>query len=149
MKQKFNIVLVSGGFDPVHIGHVRMFNEAKRLGHIVIVGVNSDKWLNNKKGAAFMPFEERKEIIESFYSTDMIWEVKDDEIGSACNLLREARERFGTASIAFANGGDRVNGNTPEDEVAKELDITMLYNVGGGKVQSSSWLIEKANENGI
>ena len=144
--KKYDIVIVSGGFDPVHKGHVRMFKGAKELGHKVIAGANSDKWLVNKKGKAFMPFAERAEIISEFQSIDEVMAFRDDAEGSAIQLLTQIQQLYPNNTIAFANGGDRVVGNTPEQGFCNAYNIDMLWNVGGGKVQSSSDLLKKANK---
>ncbi len=135
------VVAVSGGFDPVHIGHVRMFEEAKRLGDRLVVILNNDNWLVLKKGRAFMTERERKEIIESIRFVDEVIITKHapgtTDI-SICNELRELKPHI------FANGGDRKPSGDPVPEVAvcEELSIKMVYNIGlGGKVQSSSWLL--------
>ena len=138
-KHKDTIVVVSGGFDPVHIGHVRMFNEAKKLGDKLIVILNNDNWLRFKKGFVFMPEAERKEIIESFKSVDgvLITDHKPNTKDiSVCKELELIKPDI------FANGGDRKDKNsTPESMVCKKLGIKMVFNIGhGGKVQSSSWL---------
>lgn len=137
-------VAVSGGFDPVHIGHVRMFNEAKALGDHLIIILNNDNWLRNKKGQEFMPQNERKEIIESFSSVDKVIitdHIIDDPDTSVCKSLEKIRPNI------FANGGDRKDDNIPEYRLCKELSIDMVFNVGqGGKVQSSSWLINKSKK---
>jgi D-beta-D-heptose 7-phosphate kinase/D-beta-D-heptose 1-phosphate adenosyltransferase len=139
------IVVVSGGFDPVHIGHVRMFNEAKKLGDRLIVILNNDNWLRYKKGYVFMPEEERKEIIEAFESVDEVFltlHKKDTKDISVCKELKMIKPHV------FANGGDRHAGNIPEYTLCEEMNCEMHFNVGtGGKVQSSSMLVEKASEN--
>jgi len=130
------IVCVSGGFDPVHIGHLRMMQEASKFGEVIVV-VNSDKWLMRKKGYIFMPFTERCEIIEGFTGvTGTSW-VEDDD-NTVCEALRRFRPAY------FANGGDRKTNNTPEMDVCEELGIEMLWGVGGGKVQSSSDLVSSS-----
>ena len=133
-------VLVSGGFDPVHIGHVRLFNEAKKLGDYLIVLVNNDNWLKLKKGQAFMPEEERKEIIEALKPVDEV-RLTHHEPGtkdmSVCKDLELIKPDI------FANGGDRHAGNIPEYELCEKLGIQMVFNVGhGGKVRSSSELLK-------
>lgn len=144
-KLKKKIVAVSGGFDPVHIGHVRMFNEAKQLGDHLIVILNNDNWLRKKKGYVFMPEIERKEIIESFHSVDevLLTSHEMDTLDmSVCRELEKIKPHI------FANGGDRHAGNIPEYTLCEEMGCKMFFNVGtGGKVQSSSWLVEKASEN--
>lgn len=144
MAKKLKTVAVSGGFDPLHIGHVRMFQNAKSLGDRLVVIVNNDNWLKKKKGYAFMPEAERKEIIESIKGVDEVvltTHPKDPKDMSVSEDLRRIHPDI------FANGGDRKPHNTPEDIVCKELGIEMVFNVGhGGKVQSSSWMIKKAAE---
>ncbi len=144
--KKYDIVIVSGGFDPVHKGHVRMFRAAKNLGHKVICGANSDKWLVNKKGKAFMSFAERAEILKEFESVDEVMAFKDDSEGSAINLLTQVQQLYPNCTIAFANGGDRTAKNTPEQGFCNAYNIDMIWNIGGGKIQSSSELLEKANQ---
>ena len=145
-RQKPVVVAVSGGFDPVHIGHVRMFNEAKKLGDELVVILNNDHWLELKKGFAFMPHDERKEVIEGFSAVDRVI-LTFHEPGTAdmsvCNELEHLHPDI------FVNGGDRKLDGVPVPEVlvCERLGIAMVYNVGrGGKVQSSSWLIQKARE---
>ena len=138
----FDIVVLSGGFDPIHIGHTRMIIAASKLGAEVVVGVNSDVWLERKKEYAFMPWSERAEMVESIKGVTKAMSF-DDSDNSASDLLRKVRKENPTASIAFANGGDRNMGNIPENEVAKQLGISMVWSVGGGKIQSSSDLVKK------
>jgi D-beta-D-heptose 7-phosphate kinase/D-beta-D-heptose 1-phosphate adenosyltransferase len=143
-KTKKKVVAVSGGFDPVHIGHVRMFEEAKKLGDELVVILNNDAWLALKKGYAFMPEHERKEVIEAFSAVDCVV-LTFHEPGttdmSVCRELEHLRPDI------FANGGDRKEDNIPEYAVCERLGIEMIFNIGhGGKVQSSSWLIDKAKK---
>jgi D-beta-D-heptose 7-phosphate kinase/D-beta-D-heptose 1-phosphate adenosyltransferase len=132
-------VAVSGGFDPIHIGHVRMFQRAKKYGTKLLVILNNDAWLRAKKGFAFMPEKERAEIIKAL-GADRVYITKHHEGDldrSVCKALRATRPHI------FANGGDRGKGTVPEVDVCKELGIRMVFNVGhGGKVQSSSWLTD-------
>ena len=130
-------IMVSGGFDPIHIGHVRMILEAAKHGKVIVVA-NSDDWLRRKKGFVFMPFEERKEILESIRGVQKVVSV-DDTDGTVCEALRTHRPDY------FANGGDRTNENTPEQDVCNELQIEMVWGIGGEKVQSSSDLTKKVN----
>ena len=130
------IICVSGGFDPVHIGHLRMIQEASEYGHVIAI-VNSDAWLMRKKGYIFMPFDERCEILEGFAATGETTNV-DDKDGTVCEALRRIKPDY------FANGGDRKTNNTPEMDVCEELGIEMLWGVGGGKIQSSSTLVTDA-----
>lgn len=138
------VVAVSGGFDPIHIGHVRYMQEAKKLGDVLVVILNNDHWLKLKKGHAFMPQDERKEVLESIACVDRVIlssHVDETNDYSVCEDIRALRPDI------FANGGDRKPDDDPVPEVSvcDELGIQMVYNVGaGGKVQSSSWLIEDA-----
>ena len=129
-------ICVSGGFDPVHIGHLRMIQEAAEYGHVIVI-VNSDDWLMRKKGYIFMPFEERCEILRGFAATGETTFV-DDTDGTVCEALRRIKPDY------FANGGDRKTNNTPEMDVCEELGIAMLWSIGGGKIQSSSNLVSDA-----
>jgi len=139
-------VMVSGGFDPIHIGHVRMFEQARMLGDKLVVVINNDNWLRSKKGYVFMSSEERKEIISMFPFVDKVVltsHKKDDTDRSVCRELAKIKPDI------FANGGDRKSTkDIPESAVCKELGIKMVFNVGaGGKVQSSSWLARDASRN--
>ena len=131
-------IAVSGGFDPVHVGHVRMIQAAAKFGDVVII-CNSDAWLKRKKGYAFMSFEERAEILRAFKGVKDVVEANDDD-GSVCESLKELQPDI------FANGGDRYNTNTPETQTCKKYDIEMLWGVGGGKIQSSSDLVENMKQ---
>lgn len=139
------IVAVSGGFDPLHSGHVRMMREAKKLGHKLVVILNNDNWLKKKKGYSFMDQKERKEIIESLDCVDEVVltsHKKDTEDMSVCETLKKIKPHV------FANGGDRKLGNIPEVPICKEIGCKMVFNIGkGGKIQSSSWLLEKYLKN--
>ncbi len=146
-KKKKKIVVVSGGFDPVHIGHVRMFNEAKKLGDELVVLLNNDNWLKLKKGYVFMPEHERKEIIEAFEAVDRVVisshkkGTKDISISKDLRIIRPH---------IFAKGGDRHSGNipTPEVLVCEEIGCKIINDIGfGGKVQSSSELVKKFSKN--
>lgn len=136
------IVAVSGGFDPVHIGHVRMFQAAKKLGDKLVVILNNDNWLKKKKGYCFMHEKERQEIIEAFSVVDQVViskHAKNSQDMSVCAELKKIKPDI------FANGGDRKLDNIPEVAVCKKINCQLVFNVGrGGKVQSSSWLIKKA-----
>jgi len=127
-------VAVSGGFDPVHVGHVRMILEAAEVGDVIVIA-NSDEWLMRKKGYVFMPWEERAEILASIRGVLKVVPV-DDRDGSVCQALFLEKPDF------FANGGDRKLNNTPEMDVCSELGIGLLWEVGGGKIQSSSELVK-------
>lgn len=141
-RKKEIIVAVSGGFDPIHIGHVRMFEEAKKLGDRLVVILNNDNWLRKKKGFVFMPEEERVEVLQAIRWVDEVVLTKhnkDPEDMSVCEALRELRPDI------FANGGDRKSDNIPEVAVCEEISCQMIFDIGyDGKVQSSSWLTAKA-----
>ena len=134
------LIAVSGGFDPVHIGHIRMIKDAARYGDVMVI-INSDDWLQRKKGYVFMPYEERVDILGNIKGVVMVTSV-DDTDGTVCSALRRHKPD------AFANGGDRKTENTPEMDVCEELGIQMMSAVGGNnKPQSSSWLVNKLKEN--
>jgi cytidyltransferase-like protein len=149
------IVAVSGGFDPIHIGHIRLIQEAKKLGDKMVVILNNDHWLRKKKGFVFMPQEERLEVIRAISGVDEVIfteHLENPEDMSVCAELRKIRPHI------FANGGDRHptsprlrgagGGNTPEAAACEEINCKMVYNVGaGGKVQSSSWLVKNYEKN--
>jgi D-beta-D-heptose 7-phosphate kinase/D-beta-D-heptose 1-phosphate adenosyltransferase len=140
-KNKKIVVAVSGGFDPVHVGHVRLFQEAKKLGDELVVILNNDNWLRKKKGHVFMPQNERKEVIEAIRGVDRVvltGHKPNPRDMSVCAELKKIRPDI------FAQGGDRHSGNIPPCEVRlqKEIGFKIVNNVGkGGKVQSSSWLL--------
>ncbi len=139
------IVAVSGGFDPIHIGHIRMFREAKKLGDELLVIVNNDNWLYAKKQYIFMPEMERKEIIEALKEVDRVIltkHPKNPDDMSVCAELVELKPDV------FANGGDRTHDNIPEIPVCEEIGCKMIFGIGqGGKIQSSSWLLKKYADN--
>jgi len=142
------VVAVSGGFDPIHVGHIRMFKEAKALGDELVVILNNDNWFGIKGRHIFMPQEERKEIIEALESVDRVilthhkpskkvFNRTSKEYG-VCRELEELKPDI------FANGGDRFEGDVPEVATCKKIGCKMVFNVGhGGKAQSSSWLLDK------
>ena len=141
-KVKKKVVMVSGGFDPVHIGHVRLFQEAKKLGDELVVLLNNDHWLRLKKGYVFMPEHERKEILEAFEVVDRVVlsshkkNTKDISVIEDIKMLRPH---------IFAKGGDRTYDNIPEVPICEALNCKMVFNLGrGGKVQSSSLLVKKS-----
>lgn len=140
-KKKEIIVAVSGGFDPVHAGHVRLFKEARKLGDKLVVILNNDNWLKKKKGYAFIPQKDRKEVIEAFECVDNVvitGHGKNPKDISVCKELERIKPDI------FANGGDRTKKNIPEVALCKKIGCKMVFNVGkGGKIQSSSWLIKK------
>ena len=136
----YDVIVLSGGFDPMHIGHLRMIQESAKMAEIVIAGVNSDEWLMRKKGYVFMPHEERVEMVQGTRGVSKAMAFDDDD-NSACDLLRRVRALWPNFKVAFANGGDRTSDNIPEIPVAEELDVHLIWGVGGGKIQSSSDLV--------
>ncbi len=135
------IIIVSGGFDPIHSGHIAYFEAAKNLGDKLVVALNSDNWLINKKGKYFMPFSERKSIIENLSTVDLVIDFVDDEKGSAINALLKVKELYSKDEIVFANGGDRNKDNIPEMSVD---GVKFEFGVGGNdKKNSSSWILKK------
>jgi len=136
------IVLVTGGFDPLHNGHISYFKDAKQLGDILIVGINSDEWLTRKKGRPFMPIKERQAIIEELAVVDHTITF-DDNDGTAIDAIKKTRNFWKSADkIIFANGGDRTKYNIPE--MLKFDDVEFQFGVGGeDKKNSSSWILKE------
>ena len=134
------IVIVSGGFDPIHSGHIAYLKSAKVLGDKLVVALNSDEWLTKKKGKFFMPFEERKAILENLSQVDSVIDFHDDNQGSAIHALIKVKEMYPDNNIIFANGGDRNKGNIPEMSVD---GIEFIFSVGGDDKKNSSSRILK------
>lgn len=141
------IVVVSGGFDPIHSGHISLLREANELGDILIVGLNSDAWLTRKKGKPFMNFFERKTVLGAIQWVDAVWEFNDED-GSARDLLERVKSHYAAPiyeshEFIFANGGDRNESNNSEIDVP---GYTFVYGVGGNlKMNSSSKLLKDWN----
>ena len=137
------VVLVTGGFDPLHSGHIAYFKEAKKLGNKLVVGLNSDEWLTRKKGKPFMPFAERAAIIQELECVDQVIGFNDDD-NSACQAIGTVLAT-NTGVVVFANGGDRTNTTTPElTTYGKSTDVEFAWGVGGeDKRNSSSWILEE------
>ena len=134
--EKRKTVMVSGGFDPVHIGHIRMILAAAEYGDVIVVA-NSDDWLFRKKGFVFMEFEQRAEILAAVKGVIKVSAV-DDVDGTVCEAIARLKPDY------FANGGDRKKHNTPEQAVCNELGVEMLWGIGGNnKANSSSDLVER------
>ncbi len=157
---KKKVVVVSGGFDPLHIGHVRLFQAAKQLGDELVIILNNDVWLTDKKGAPFMPQEERKEIIEALRCVDKVV-LTHHRMDDPDRTEHYARWRGVSENLReikpdiFAQGGDRDVNDASDTEssayyervLCKEIGCEMVFSVGrGGKVQSSSWLTDKVAE---
>jgi len=134
------VVLVTGGFDPLHSGHIEYFKAARQLGDMLVVGVNSDAWLKRKKGRAFMPAQERIAIIENLKMVSHCI-LFDDDNGSAIEAIRNVKMMYPNSQIVFANGGDRTQDNIPE---MLESDVEFYFGVGGeDKKNSSSWMLDE------
>jgi D-beta-D-heptose 7-phosphate kinase/D-beta-D-heptose 1-phosphate adenosyltransferase len=137
------IVLVTGGFDPLHSGHIAYFKAAKALGDMLLVGVNSDAWLTRKKGSPFMPYKERADIIDNIKCVDGIVYDFDDADGSSKDAILEVRKHFPEDTIIFANGGDRTPTNIPEMDI-RDNNLEFVFGVGGeDKKNSSSWILQE------
>ncbi len=142
MEKIVNIVLVTGGFDPLHSGHIAYFKQAKTLGDMLIVGLNSDEWLERKKGRAFMPWNERLCIINNLSMVDEVYTF-DDTDGSARHFIQQVRAHYPDTKLIFANGGDRTHANIPEMDV-KDDNLTFTFGVGGfDKQNSSRWILQE------
>ena len=136
------IALVTGGFDPLHSGHIKYMKAARKMGDKLMVGINSDDWLTNKKGKPFMPYEERKAVIQELKCVDEVIEFDDDD-GSSGDAIQVLLEKYKKAKIIFCNGGDREKKNIPEyDMYIDELRVEFKDGVGGMEiVNSSSWIV--------
>jgi cytidyltransferase-like protein len=134
------IVIVTGGFDPIHSGHIALLKEAKNLGHALAVGLNSDEWLRRKKGHEFMPWSERSAIIENLKMVDIVFSF-DDSDGSAIDAIKRVKEVYPEDELIFANGGDRTKDNIPEMIFE---DVEFVFGIGGeDKKNSSSWILDE------
>ena len=135
------IIIVSGGFDPLHSGHIAHFKAAKELGDTLIVGLNSDDWLTRKKGKPFMPIDERLSIIRELRVVDLAFAFNDDD-NSSRDLIQKVLELY-ESDVVFANGGDRTHDNIPEVEQFKDNPkVSFEFGVGGDdKKNSSSWIL--------
>jgi D-beta-D-heptose 7-phosphate kinase/D-beta-D-heptose 1-phosphate adenosyltransferase len=144
---KHVIVLITGGFDPIHSGHIAYINAAKKLGNHLIVGINSDEWLKRKKGKSFLSFNERKIILENLRAVDEVIGF-DDSDDSAKDAIYQVAKKYSydystdsTPHIIFANGGDRTGKNIPEMDVDVD-NVSFMFGVGGkDKKNSSSWIL--------
>lgn len=135
------IVIVTGGFDPIHSGHLAYFQAAKQLGDMLVVGLNSDEWLTRKKGKPFMPMSERFALVSALRIVDEVITYNDDD-GSSRDAIVRTRQKYPEAEIVFANGGDRTRDNIPEMDLAGSR-LSFVFGVGGeDKKNSSSWILE-------
>jgi cytidyltransferase-like protein len=142
------VVLVSGGFDPLHSGHIEYFKAAKQLGNKLVVGINSDTWLTRKKGKPFMPFEERANIIKHLDIVDQVIGFNDDDDSACCAIFQVLSTHGSSTDIIFANGGDRTAINSPEYKMFKyQCGLQFAWGVGGeDKKNSSSWILKEWNQ---
>ncbi|MDC6448172.1 adenylyltransferase/cytidyltransferase family protein [Alphaproteobacteria bacterium] len=140
-----DIILVSGGFDPIHSGHIKLINDANKYGDVVVL-LNSDPWLRNKKGKEFLPFSERRIIMQNIKGVLEVIEFNDND-KTCVDGIKKAKLLFKDKIIKFANGGDRNNNTTPEKKFCDENNIETLFGIGGNdKSNSSSWILKKWNE---
>ena len=141
-----NIVIVSGGFDPVHSGHIALIQEASKFGKVVVL-LNSDDWLRSKRGKEFMPYKEREIIMKAI--KNVINVISFDDTDTTCiDGIKKTITLYPNSKIKFANGGDRNNSTTPEIEFCKKNGIENLWGIGGNnKINSSSWILKDWKEN--
>lgn len=140
-----NIIIVSGGFDPIHSGHIKLINNANKYGDVVVL-LNSDEWLRNKKGKEFLTFDERKIIMENIKGVINVIEFDDSDL-TCVDGIKKAKSIFKDRVIKFANGGDRNNKTTPEKKYCENNNIETLFGIGGNdKSNSSSWILKKWEE---
>ena len=149
--KKYKVILISGGFDPVHKGHIECINNAKELADEVWIGLNNDRWLFQKKGKSFMKEQERAFIMSNLKSVDWVYIMnpKDHSDKTAIDFIDASRERYIRKNgelpkgvMAFGNGGDRTETTTPENDTCDSYGISSVWGLGE-KIQSSSWLLEK------
>ena len=135
------VSLVTGGFDPIHSGHISYFARAKDFSDFLVVGINTEEWLTNKKGQYFQSWVERAEIIRHLRMVDAVITVPDDDEGSACGAIAKCLEIADT--VVFCNGGDRGKTNTPEvDKYGEDPRVEFQFGIGGNdKKNSSSWIL--------
>ena len=140
-----NKILISGGFDPIHSGHIKLINDANKYGDVIVL-LNSDEWLRNKKGKEFLSFDERKIIMKNIKGVIDVIEFEDSD-KTCIDGIKKAKSLYKNNIIKFANGGDRNNKTTPETEFCDKNDIETLFGIGGNdKSNSSSWILKKWKE---
>ena len=137
-----SIILITGGFDPIHKGHLSYIDASKKLGSKLIVGVNSDEWLARKKGRSFMPIDERVAILSALGSVDKVITFNDED-NSGKDAILKVRALYPNTQIIYANGGDRTKTNIPEMD-SDDSNVSLVFGVGGGdKKNSSSWILQE------
>jgi len=135
------VVLVTGGFDPLHSGHIEYFKAARELGDHLVVGINSDDWLTRKKGRPFMPFEERAAIVKELACVDEVIGFNDSDDTANHAIMQVLSTKGSQWKVVFANGGDRTRINIPE---MAYTDVEFVFGVGGeNKMNSSSWILDE------
>ncbi len=140
-----NKILISGGFDPIHSGHIKLINDANKYGDVIVL-LNSDEWLRNKKGKEFLSFDERKIIMKNIKGVIDVIEFNDSD-KTCIDGIKKAKSLYKNDIIKFANGGDRNDKTTPETEFCDKNDIETLFGIGGNdKSNSSSWILKKWKE---
>ena len=136
------VSIVSGGFDPIHVGHIELFERAKALSDELWVILNTDEFLTNKKGSPFMPFDERRKILKSLRVVNLVVPCIDTDQTVCKTLEKLTKVALHSDELFFCNGGDRTSGeDTPEHNICNEIGIETVYGLGE-KVQSSSWLTD-------
>ena len=139
------VIITSGYFNPLHIGHINLIKKSKELGDFLVVIVNNDEQVKIKGSFPFMPEQERIEIVKALrYADEVILSIDKD--ATQAKSLESVAKNHPNAELFFAKGGDRHSGNIPENEVraCKDFNITVVDGVGGDKIQSSSQLIKNA-----
>tara|TARA_B100001123_G_scaffold445395_2_gene596863 strand:- start:761 stop:1195 length:435 start_codon:yes stop_codon:yes gene_type:complete len=141
-----DIILVSGGFDPVHSGHIALINEASKFGDVVVL-LNSDNWLRKKKGKEFLPYSEREIIMNAIKKVCDVISFEDSD-RTCINGIKNAINKYPNRNIKFANGGDRNDNTTPETVFCEKNKIETLWGIGGNsKKNSSSWILKEWEKN--
>lgn len=139
------VVLITGGFDPLHRGHIAYFKSARELGDVLIVGLNSDAWLERKKGLYFMSLDDRRAVVEELRGVDVVIGFNDED-GTAKDAINKCLTEYPEAVIVFANGGDRTSDNIPEMSIESDR-LEFVFGVGGeDKKNSSSWILDRYKE---
>ena len=139
---KHRVVIVTGGFDPLHSGHLEYLKCAKALGEVLIVGLNSDDWLSRKKGKSFLPYYEREQVLLNLKAVDNVINFADHD-DTAIEAILKVKRFYPNAKLIFANGGDRNKQNIPEIDMFKGTNVQFVFGVGGSKRNSSSAILEK------